>query len=130
MNNKQKVKAAISNNISSILSLFPPLYWPISIFGFPAPLYSLLITLFKTESTSYYQSIIQMFIISKVPFFLPINCCFCSVTKLCSTLHDPWTAACPVFLSPTISWSLSIFPCLLKKVNLKVIKTITNYILA
>lgn len=41
----------------------------------------------------------------------------------------PWIAACPVFLSPTISWSLSIFPCLLKKVNLKVIKTITNYIL-
>ena len=37
-----------------------------------------------------------------------MRCC-CSVTKLCPTLRDPWTAARQVYLSFTISWSLSKF---------------------
>ena len=34
------------------------------------------------------------------------GCCCCSVTKLCLTLWDPWTAASQVPLCFTISWSL------------------------
>ena len=33
-------------------------------------------------------------------------CCCCSVSKLCPTVCNPWTAACQVPLSSTISWSL------------------------
>ena len=33
-------------------------------------------------------------------------CCCCSVTKLCLTLYNPWTAACQASLSFTISESL------------------------
>ena len=33
-------------------------------------------------------------------------CCCCSVTKLCLTLGNPWTAAHQPHLSSTISWSL------------------------
>ena len=36
-------------------------------------------------------------------------CCCCSVTKLCPTLCDPWTAARQACLSFTISWSLPKF---------------------
>ena len=51
----------------------------------------------------------------RVPFYLVsleyqnrFFCC-CSVTKLCPTLCDPWTAACQVPMSSTISWSLYTF---------------------
>ena len=45
--------------------------------------------------------ILKTFINFKLEFFF-----FCSVTQLCPTLCDPWTAACQASLSFTISWSL------------------------
>ena len=36
-------------------------------------------------------------------------CCCCSITKLCLTLGNPWTAARQSLLSSTISWSLLKF---------------------
>ena len=41
-------------------------------------------------------------------FFFPFHCNnqFSSVTQLCLTLCDPWTAACQASLSITSSWSL------------------------
>ena len=36
---------------------------------------------------------------------IPLLCC-CSITKLCLTLCDPWTAAHQASLSFTVSWSL------------------------
>ena len=47
---------------------------------------------------------------------------FISVTQLCPTLCDPWTAACQAFLSITNSWSL---------LKLKSIKSVmpSNYLI-
>ena len=35
--------------------------------------------------------------------------CFCSVSKSCPTICNPWTAACQASLALTISWSLPKF---------------------
>ena len=44
-----------------------------------------------------------------VQWWRQINCCCCSVIKLCSTLHDPMTAAHQPYLPSTIFWSLLKF---------------------
>ena len=67
----------------------------------------------RTNSTEIILFILSDILFEPIPTVKIINfaicCCYCSITKLCPTLWDPWTAICQSPLSFTIFQSLISF---------------------